>query len=97
MIGWNPHQATAIGRWLICGGGQLERFYYSRNMVNGSKPSVTGVLLGIIALFDTYIYMYSYGKKSLTDHLHRSTIPLYRSLYLGSKRSPIQCNDILTP
>ena len=30
------------------------------------------------------------GKTTLTDHLHRSTTPLYRSLYFGPKRSPIQ-------
>ena len=39
------------------------------------------------------------SKTSLTNHLHRLTIPLYWSLYLGPRRSTIQyhCNDILTP
>ena len=42
----------------------------------------------------TYIYIcvYTtvYSKISQTDHLHRSTTPLYRSLYFSSKRSTIQ-------
>ena len=41
-----------------------------------------------------YLYMYSceylsiyvYSKTSLTDHIHTSTTPLYRSLYFGPKR-----------
>ena len=39
-----------------------------------------------------------YSKTSPTDHLHKSTTPLYRSLYLGPKQSPIQYqyNAILT-
>ena len=40
--------------------------------------------------------MHKYSKTSLTDNLHRSTAPVYRSLYLDPKRSPIHhCNDIL--
>ena len=40
-----------------------------------------------------------FRKTSLTNHhLHRSTTPLYRSLYLRRKWSPVQyhCNDIVT-
>ena len=37
-----------------------------------------------------YIYIYIYSKTSLTDHLHRSSTPLYWSLYFGPKRLPIQ-------
>ena len=36
-----------------------------------------------------YIYIYIYRKTSLTYHHHRSTISLYRLLYLGLKRSPM--------
>ena len=36
-----------------------------------------------------HIYVYIYSKCSLTDHLRRSTTPLYRSFYLGPNRSPI--------
>ena len=40
-----------------------------------------------------------YSKTSLTDHLHRSATTLYRSHYLGSKRSNkyYHCRDSLTP
>ena len=39
----------------------------------------------------------AYSKTSVTAHLHRSTTPLYRSVYLELKQSPIQyhCTDIL--
>ena len=26
-IVWDPNKAIDIGEWLICGGGQLERYY----------------------------------------------------------------------
>ena len=26
---WDTHKAIDIGEWSICGGGRLERFYYS--------------------------------------------------------------------
>ena len=33
-----------------------------------------------------YAIMSIYSKTSLTDHLYRSTIPLYRSIYFGPKQ-----------
>ena len=35
-------------------------------------------------------YIHNYNKTFLTDHLHRSTTPLYQPFYLGPKRSPIK-------
>ena len=44
----------------------------------------------IVGVYIIYIHMYIYSKTSLTDYLHRSNTPLYRSVYFGLKPSPIQ-------
>ena len=46
--------------------------------------------LGLNALWKRALHINIYSKTSLTDHLHRSTTPLYQSLYFGPKWSPIQ-------
>ena len=40
-----------------------------------------------IYMFTAYIYIYIHTVKPLTEHLHRSTTPLCRSLYLGPNRT----------
>ena len=46
--------------------------------------------IDIYALMHLLQSTYIYSKTFLTDHIHRSTISLYRSLYSGPNRSPIQ-------
>ena len=43
----------------------------------------------------SYICIYIYSKTSLTDHLHKSTTPPYRPLYMGPKYSHNNCILIL--
>ena len=43
------------------------------------------------------VLLYIYSKTSLIDHFHRSTTPLYRSLYLGPNRSIVGIIYLLKP
>ena len=49
----------------------------------------------LVYMYDIYMDLCVYSKASLTDHLHRPTTPLYRSLYVGPKLSSMQIFELL--
>ena len=61
---------------------------YARGYVYMHACSDMYIYIYIYVCIYIYIYMSAYmlfSKTSLTDHIHRSITPPYRSLYLGPK------------
>ena len=59
--------------------------WYSTGIYTGTLARILNRLITV-----RLTLLYKYSKTSLPDRLHRSTTPLYRSLYFGPKPSPIQ-------
>ena len=78
------HVGVHVTKW--CTTSENDPFTETQNR-NIDKPFT---IYCVVIKAHNHMWYQVYSKTSLTDHLHKSAALLYRSLYFGPKRSPVQ-------